>query len=201
MINCLYCIPALLGVIGVVVVMSIAKNMTMTEQAPAGIDPLTPEAIPDWDSDLERAKFRRKGIIIVVVIAILLEGLVLAYPAITAGVKAMQPTATSTNTLTPTATNTPTRTPTPTPVPPTGTPTDTTPSVVPTVPATQTPRMIYVMQTVIVKTILPVVITQVVTITPGPTQTPWIITVVVTETPSPTPTETATVELPPSPTP
>lgn len=198
-INCLYCIPALLGVIGVIVVMSMAKNMTMTEPAPAGIDPLSPEAIPDWDSDLERAKFRRKGIIIVVAITILVEAVVLSIPTITKGVKALQPTATPTVTFTPTATNTPTSTKTPTQVPPSATPTDATPSITPTLQATQTPRMIYVFQTVIVKTILPVVITQVVTPTPGPTQTPWIITVVVTETPSPTATLTPEPSATPTP--
>jgi len=188
MINCFYCIPALLGLVGVIVVMSSAKNMTMIEPAPTGIDPMSPEAIPDWDSNVERAKFRRKWITVVIVITVLLEGITISIPTITKGVKALQPTATPTITLTPTATNTPTSTSTRTPLPPTGTPTDTTPSVVPTVPATQTPRIVYVFQTVVVQTILPVVITQVVT------GTPWIITVVVTATntpvPTPTPTET-----------
>lgn len=60
------------------------------------------------------------------------------------------------------------------------------------IPATQTPRMIYIHNTVVVKQIIPVVVIVVTTPTTGPTQTPWIITVVVTETPSPTPTETPT---------
>ena len=187
MINCFYCIPALLGLVGVIVVMSSAKNMTMIEPAPTGIDPMSPEAIPDWDSNVERARFRRKWITVVVVITVLLEGITISIPTITKGVKALQPTATPTITMTFTPTFTPTRTQTPTPSA-TVTPTNATPSVVPTVPATQTPRIVYVFQTVVVQTILPVVITQVVT------GTPWIITVVVTATntpvPTPTPTET-----------
>ena len=149
-----------------------------------------------WTVSHLRAKDKSKvyttALIVWLVGGVLMYVIVLAKPA----VAKLIPTATPVVTNTPTATYTPTRTSTPR-FSPTVSPTSTGVSTETLVP-TQTPRTVYVnhdvVQTVIVDHIIPVVITQVVTLTPGPSQTPWIITVVVTatSTPTETPTETAT---------
>jgi hypothetical protein len=146
-----------------------------------------------WNVSHLRAKDKSKvyttALIVWLVGGVLMYVVVLAKPAVA---KLMiSPTPTLTNTAT--ATNTPTRTPTPVHSP-TSSPTATGLTTATFTP-TQTPRTVYVnhdvVQTVIVERIVPVVITQVVTLTAGPTQTPWVVTVVVTATFTPTPTGTA----------
>ncbi len=123
-----------------------------------------------------------------------------------ASAEGITPTITSTSMITPTQTeySTPTKTPTPTI---TNTPMATFTRT--TLPPTQTPRVVYIQQTVISREVIPVVVTVVSTViasptigptqtpwfitnTPGPTQTPWLVTVIVTETYTPTATATPT---------
>jgi hypothetical protein len=206
--TCLYCVPPLLGVVGVVLIMAIAKGKTFYSPLPQGLDPTAPEAIPEWDTEADRAAFRRKGVIWVAVSAVVLEMIfIVVAPALNA---IAHPAPTSTPTYTPTQTYTATLIFTPT-LAQTATPTLTrTPSATPTYAATATPRTIYqsIESTVIVERdrIVPVVITQVVTVPVLQTvivhQTVIVPqTVVVTATFTPTYTPTATETLTPTATP
>jgi hypothetical protein len=196
-----------LVVVGFVAFWWLKKPRRYVEPLPAG-DPKSQEFKSFWNrykQNKRRQNIGCFGYIMFVMMAMLVYWLTTNYDIINVKAKA-QPSATATPLITETTLPTPTVTATRTGV--TVSPVGATGSSVPTAtvvyPATATPRIIYSVVTVVVPQaylitqVIDREVTRIVTTTPGPTQTPWIVIVTTTFTPTPTstPTPTETLEEP-----